>query len=242
MTGHAEAALAAAAERDTLPATNTMLVYEAELVERSRAWVSVATGERSKATGILATAADEAAAVDMRVAEARLRHDIARLGQPGLVAARLAELAEMVQGTFVPAMAAHAAALVSGNAADIEAAGRSFEALGASLLAAEAYLAAAAGYRSAGYARPTNAMTRRAAELIAQCGDVKTPGLSAGTVADQLTRRELEVATMAAAGAASRDIAARLVLSVRTVDNHLRSAYLKLGVTSREELTEALRS
>jgi len=242
MTGHAEAALAAAAERDALPATNTMLVYEAELIERSRAWVSVATGERSKATEILAAAADRAAAVSMRVAEARLRHDIARLGQPGLVAARLAELAEVVEGQFVPAMAAHAAAMVSGKAAGIEAAGRAFEALGASLLAAEAYLAAAASYRSAGYARPTNAMTRRAAELIALCGDVKTPGLSAGTVADTLTRRELEVATMAAAGAASRDIAARLVLSVRTVDNHLRSAYLKLGVTSREELGQALRS
>ena len=49
-------------------------------------------------------------------------------------------------------------------------------------------------------------------------------------------------AAMAAAGASSREIAAKLVLSVRTVDNHLQSAYTKLGVTSREELARALGS
>ena len=43
------------------------------------------------------------------------------------------------------------------------------------------------------------------------------------------------------AGASSREIAAKLVLSVRTVDNHLQNAYSKLGVTSREELARVLR-
>lgn len=46
---------------------------------------------------------------------------------------------------------------------------------------------------------------------------------------------------MAAAGASSRDIATKLVLSVRTGDHHLQSAYGKLGVTSREELAQVLR-
>jgi DNA-binding CsgD family transcriptional regulator len=44
---------------------------------------------------------------------------------------------------------------------------------------------------------------------------------------------------MAAAGASSRDIAARLVLSV---DNHLQNVYRKLGVTSRDELARVLRA
>ena len=110
------------------------------------------------------------------------------------------------------------------------------------LLAAEACLAAAAAYRSDGLARPASAMARRAAELAATCGDVRTPGLSVGTATERLTRREREVAAMAAAGASSREIAAKLVLSVRTVDNHLQNAYSKLGVTRRDELAQILRS
>ncbi len=85
-------------------------------------------------------------------------------------------------------------------------------------------------------------MARRAGELAASCGDVRTPGLSFGTDTERLTRREREVASMAVAGASSREIAAKLVLSVRTVDNHLQNVSSKLGVTSRDELARLLRS
>ena len=47
-----------------------------------------------------------------------------------------------------------------------------------------------------------------------------------------LTPREREIAELASRARTSKDIAAALVLSVRTVDNHLSNVYVKLGVSS----------
>ncbi len=58
--------------------------------------------------------------------------------------------------------------------------------------------------------------------------------------AAELTPREREIALLAGGGASSREIAGRLVISVRTVDNHLHSAYRKLGVTHRQDLARVL--
>ncbi|AYF98003.1 helix-turn-helix transcriptional regulator [Protaetiibacter intestinalis] len=60
------------------------------------------------------------------------------------------------------------------------------------------------------------------------------------SVATLLTARELEVARAAAARERSKEIAARLGTSPRTVEAQLRSAYRKLGVNSRDALREAL--
>jgi DNA-binding NarL/FixJ family response regulator len=48
------------------------------------------------------------------------------------------------------------------------------------------------------------------------------------------------VAELAAMGHSNREIADRLVLSVRTVESHLASAYRKLGIRSRVQLASAL--
>lgn len=56
-----------------------------------------------------------------------------------------------------------------------------------------------------------------------------------------LTPREREIAALAAGGMTSRAIAARLTLSVRTVDSHLARVFTKTGVHSREGLVAVLR-
>jgi DNA-binding CsgD family transcriptional regulator len=50
------------------------------------------------------------------------------------------------------------------------------------------------------------------------------------------TAREREVATLLARGMANADIAAELVVSPHTVEDHVKSLFEKLGVSSRQEL------
>ncbi|MFI5952523.1 LuxR C-terminal-related transcriptional regulator [Cryptosporangium sp. NPDC051539] len=59
---------------------------------------------------------------------------------------------------------------------------------------------------------------------------------------DALTPQELRVADAAAQGHSTRDIAAALFLSPKTIDYHLRHIYRKLGVHSRAHLAAVLRT
>ena len=57
-----------------------------------------------------------------------------------------------------------------------------------------------------------------------------------------LTRRQLDVLTLLAAGLTNAEIADRLVVSVRTVDSHVAAVLAKLGVHTRREAAAAARS
>jgi predicted ATPase/DNA-binding CsgD family transcriptional regulator len=56
-----------------------------------------------------------------------------------------------------------------------------------------------------------------------------------------LTAREREIVVLVARGLSNRDIAARLVISRRTVDAHVNHIFAKLGLSSRVQLTIWLR-
>ncbi len=58
----------------------------------------------------------------------------------------------------------------------------------------------------------------------------------------ELTASELRVAGLAAVGRSNREIAAQLVVSIRTVESQLSAAYGKLGVHKRSQLATALAS
>ncbi|MFC9328834.1 LuxR C-terminal-related transcriptional regulator [Kitasatospora sp. NPDC057015] len=59
---------------------------------------------------------------------------------------------------------------------------------------------------------------------------------------EQLSAQELQIATMAAAGLTNRQIGQQLFLSHRTVGSHLYRIFPKLGITTRTQLGEALRT
>ncbi|PRC55944.1 hypothetical protein C6A85_28570, partial [Mycobacterium sp. ITM-2017-0098] len=52
----------------------------------------------------------------------------------------------------------------------------------------------------------------------------------------QLTSQELRIAHMLGRGATTKETAAALFLSPKTVEYHLRNVYHKLGINSRDEL------
>ena len=52
---------------------------------------------------------------------------------------------------------------------------------------------------------------------------------------NELTPQEMQIATMLAGGRSTRETAAALFLSPKTVEYHLRHVYTKLDVHSREK-------
>jgi ATP/maltotriose-dependent transcriptional regulator MalT len=68
----------------------------------------------------------------------------------------------------------------------------------------------------------------------AACGAPARQG--ADDLRSQLTPQELAVATLVASGLTNREVAAQLVLSVKTIEFHLSSVFRKAGVTNRSAL------
>ena len=56
-----------------------------------------------------------------------------------------------------------------------------------------------------------------------------------------LTERQLDVLALLAEGLTNGEIAARLVVSPRTVDHHVSAVLAKLGVTTRREAARRAR-
>jgi DNA-binding NarL/FixJ family response regulator len=61
----------------------------------------------------------------------------------------------------------------------------------------------------------------------------------AAAIDDRLTRQEQAVAGLVARGAANKEIADRLSISIKTVKTHLSSIFRKLGLSSRLQLAVA---
>jgi DNA-binding CsgD family transcriptional regulator len=231
--------IAATALQDAEATRSAGLAFLDPQLGLARVWVAAAMGELSAAQASAAQVADEAEASGQLAVAVMALHDLARVGSPKMAAPRLAALAPMVEGPFAPVCETHANALAARDAPRLDRAAESFEAMGAKLLAAEAAAEAAAAYRAEGKKGRMLAAAASARRLLEDCEGARTPALS-GLAQDPLTPREREVAMLAARGLTSAEIARRLTLSVRTVENHLQRGYAKLGVANRDGLRRVL--
>jgi DNA-binding CsgD family transcriptional regulator len=113
-----------------------------------------------------------------------------------------------------------------------------------------------AALRRSGRPRDAREPLREGLALADGCGALRTaarardellasgarPRRAALTGADSLTPSERRVSRLATEGLTNREIAQALFVTVRTVEGHLRQAYMKLDIARREELATALQA
>jgi DNA-binding CsgD family transcriptional regulator len=215
-------------------------------LERDRGWVVAAAGDLTAAAGHAHRAADLARATGQPAFEALALYDAVRFSVgTGAAAAvgRLAGLAAEYGDGIVPTLAQAASALDAGDAAlTLDQVAAALAGAGHLVYAAEAAAEAYHRHAKAGRRVRAQASLGRATELLRECGQVRTQLLDLTGAENSLTARELHVARLAATGQSGPSIAAKLGLSVRTVNNHLGRVYSKLGVTGRTELAEMIAS
>jgi DNA-binding CsgD family transcriptional regulator len=153
-----------------------------------------------------------------------------RWGEPRAVGAALATLAR-VRGDGDTALLTDAVDLLGVAGARSELVTAHLE-LGRRLAARGDIGAARSSFTSA---QTHAAHTRHAQQARAALALLATPGTRT------LTRQEELIARLAEAGLTNKAIAARLYLTVHTVEVHLSNVYRKLGITGRERLADALR-
>jgi len=212
-------------------------------------WIGAAEHTPADAAADFIRAADTYRANGHELPELISLAEAARVGWAQMVLERVDTISGIAEGDFVAMTVRHVRALAAWEeTGGDEALAREFLAVGAEaarlvmhIEAAEAYSAAASILSVGGDAREAAAADRLAADQLALCGLERSPLRGARTAAaTRLSVRESEIAALASAGRANREIAAELVLSIRTVETHLLRVYKKLGIRGRSELPAAL--
>jgi DNA-binding CsgD family transcriptional regulator len=205
----------------------------------ARAWVVASEGATSEAVAAAHAAADLAATRSSPAYEVLALQTALELGDH-TVGGRLADLARMVEGPRAPTAARQADAMAACDADGLLAASDQWQEIGDQLAAADAAALATRAFNSQGRRGSAWAATTKAQRLAEACEGAMTPALKALARPLPLTEREREIVSLAARGLSNREIAERLLVSVRTVEGHLYRAGNKLGVSDRSELKPIL--
>ncbi|WP_055399768.1 MULTISPECIES: LuxR family transcriptional regulator [unclassified Mycobacterium] len=156
-------------------------------------------------------------------------------------ASRARELAGALSLPLADAIASHAEALLAGNGEGLLAVSAAYRAIGDRAAAADAAAQASAAFIDGQQHKRGLYAAALAGELAEECGGLCTPALRtpAGL---KLSGRQRDVIELAVAGLSNRQIAEKLVMSVRTVEGHIYRACQRVGAQSREELATIIRS
>lgn len=202
----------------------------------SRAWLAAARAADHVAVDLARSAADAARRSGQFAVEAEALHHAVRFGDRGFPTGRLATLADQIDGDLAALYARHCAATEHGDAAELDRVSVDFENAGLLLSAADSAAQAARLHELHDDTRHASASaTARAIELAHRCGGARSPAIRACR-RPSFSARELEVALLVAEGLSNKDIAARLTVSLRTVEGHIYRACTKVDVTDREAL------
>jgi DNA-binding CsgD family transcriptional regulator len=156
-------------------------------------------------------------------------------------ATRARELANELSLPLADTVARHTESLLADDGEGLLAASADYRALGNRVAAADVAAQASVAFsRTKQRKRSLNAAAV-AQQLATDCGGLCTPALR-NPMGQPLTDRQREIIELVAAGLSNKEIAERLVTSVRTVEGHVHRAYQRLGAESREELVEILRA
>ena len=237
LLGHSTAAEEARSEALSLHGNDRLSVFVDE--RRALAWVDAQAGRLTEAIEELWAAADMALERKQRSFELIILDDLLRLGE-AVAAARARDVSTVVEGLLGKAVGLQAQAVISGRGVDFELAASSFAQMDSSLIASEIWAEASAAYRREGLQARSTKAAKKSHEMADLCEGAKIRPVSWPDQVEPLSRRQREVALLAAQGASNVEIAGALSLSVRTVESHLYAAFAKLGVTARDELNSAL--
>ncbi|MFS8101737.1 LuxR C-terminal-related transcriptional regulator [Lentzea alba] len=205
-------------------------------VGAARSWVLAGAGRVNEAMQAALDNAATARAHGAHSEEIVSLHDAARFGAD--TSPRLLELAKSRKDALTTAYASHAQARALRDPAGLEEAAAAFTACGATLYAAEALAEASRLSRLHDRPREADRLERQASSLAETFDGATTPGLVVTSTLAALTPRQLEIARLAVAGLTNVEIAERLAIAKRTVDNHLHTTYAAVGVTGRGGLRE----
>ncbi|QAY63844.1 LuxR family transcriptional regulator [Xylanimonas allomyrinae] len=106
--------------------------------------------------------------------------------------------------------------------------------------ATRAYTAGLSALRASGSAARAAEVHEEARRRLEVWGAEAASGMRSAAEGAELTAREEEIARLAASGMTNQDIARRLLISVRTVENHLHRVFRKLGVDNRTDMSRVL--